>query len=64
MARKKKSRLRRWMRYAFLAVTALVLSVSLFVLLTWPDVAALAESNPETTAFIERARSRGADVEW
>ena len=64
MARKKKSRLRRWMRYAFLAVTALVLSVSLFVLLTWPDVAALAESNPDTTAFIEQARFRGADVEW
>jgi monofunctional glycosyltransferase len=28
--------------------------------LTWPDVAALAEQNPETTAFIERARKRAA----
>ncbi len=31
---------------------------------TWPDVKQLSESNPETTAFIELARSRGADVEW
>jgi len=64
MARKKKSRVRRWMRYAFLAVTALALSVSLFVLLSWPDVAALAHQEPPTTAFIERARSQGTNVEW
>ncbi|MHC4342860.1 MAG: transglycosylase domain-containing protein, partial [Planctomycetota bacterium] len=35
-----------------------------FVLVTWPDVAALATENPETTAFIEQARSRGTDIEW
>jgi len=64
MARKKRSWVRRWVRYAFLAGTALVLIVSLFVILTWPDVAALSRSNPETTAFIERARSQGTDVEW
>jgi monofunctional biosynthetic peptidoglycan transglycosylase len=40
--------------------------------LTWPDVAALAEKDPETTAFIERYQSRGVlrlfrerrEVEW
>jgi monofunctional biosynthetic peptidoglycan transglycosylase len=37
--------------------------------LTWPDVAALAEDDPETTAFIERYRGRGwfgprREVEW
>ena len=31
--------------------------------LTWPDVAALAERPPETTAFIERTERRG-DVAW
>jgi monofunctional biosynthetic peptidoglycan transglycosylase len=36
----------------------------LFFALSWPDVAALAVGRPETTAFIERARSRGVDVEW
>ena len=37
--------------------------------LTWPDVAALAKENPETTAFIERYRGWGLfgpkrEVEW
>ncbi|HYG62030.1 MAG TPA: monofunctional biosynthetic peptidoglycan transglycosylase [Thermoanaerobaculia bacterium] len=37
--------------------------------LTWPDVAALEEERPETTAFIERYRGRGwfgnrREVEW
>lgn len=37
--------------------------------LTWPDVAALAEERPETTAFIEAYRGRGwigerRDVQW
>jgi monofunctional biosynthetic peptidoglycan transglycosylase len=64
MTRKKKSRVRRWIRYTILAGMALVLFVSLFVILTWPDVAALSRSNPETTAFIERTRALGTDVEW
>jgi len=64
MTRKKKSRVRRCLRYTILAGMALVLSVSLFAILTWPDVAALSRSNPETTAFIERARFQGTDVEW
>ncbi len=32
--------------------------------LTWPDVAALTSRQPETTAFIERARARGIEVRW
>jgi len=44
-----------------LAVGALV---ALIVILTWPDVALLAQEEPKTTAFIERARSQGTDVEW
>jgi monofunctional biosynthetic peptidoglycan transglycosylase len=39
-------------------------SFALYVVLTWPDVTALGESTPETTAFIERTRSRGVDVDW
>ncbi|MCW8984848.1 MAG: monofunctional biosynthetic peptidoglycan transglycosylase [Thermoanaerobaculales bacterium] len=54
----------RALRFALLAGSALALMVSLVVILTWPDVAALAESNPDTTAFIEQARSRGTEVEW
>jgi monofunctional biosynthetic peptidoglycan transglycosylase len=34
------------------------------VFVRWPNVAALATSNPETTAFIERARSQGVEVDW
>jgi len=41
-----------------------VSSVTLYLVFSWPDVAALAEGKPETTAFIERARSRGVDVDW
>jgi len=37
---------------------------AVWVVLTWPDVAGLADENPETTAFIEAARARGDDVEW
>ena len=35
-----------------------------WVFLTWPDVAALAHENPDTTAFIEAARQRGDRPEW
>jgi monofunctional biosynthetic peptidoglycan transglycosylase len=31
---------------------------------TWPDVAALASTNPRTTAFIDRARADGARIRW
>jgi len=64
VARNKRKRFRRWILYGLLWVTAVLVLASLFVILTWPDVAALSRSNPETTAFIERARSQGADVDW
>lgn len=64
MAPEKRSWIRRCLRYALLASTALVLMISLFVILSWPNVAALSDINPGTTAFIEQARSRGTNVEW
>ena len=64
MARRKSGRLRRWIRFAFLVVAAAVLLASSYVFLTWPDIASLEKAKPDTTAFIELARSRGADVEW
>jgi monofunctional biosynthetic peptidoglycan transglycosylase len=59
-----RQRLWRWVRYALIVVASVVLAASLWVILTWPDVAALAAQNPETTAFIERARAGGTDVDW
>ena len=56
--------MRRWIRYAVSAFVSVVLTVCLFVVLTWPDVNSLSDANPETTAFIEQARSRSTDVEW
>jgi monofunctional biosynthetic peptidoglycan transglycosylase len=52
------------MQYTLLTGMVVVLCVALFVVLSWPNVAALAEDNPDTTAFIEQARSRGTEVEW
>jgi monofunctional biosynthetic peptidoglycan transglycosylase len=45
---------RRWFRWLLLAVLAYVA----WEAVTWPDVAALAEEPPKTTAFIERYRRR------
>lgn len=39
-------------------LVALLALVALYQAVTWPDVAALATENPETTAFIERWESR------
>lgn len=70
MARKKKKKkkknntVRRWSRRLLAATLAIVLLLAVFVLLTWPDVAGLATENPESTAFIDRARSQGIEVEW
>jgi monofunctional biosynthetic peptidoglycan transglycosylase len=64
MAKRKSGRLRRWIRFGFLIVAAAVLLASSYVILTWPDIASLEKANPDTTAFIELARSRGADVDW
>jgi monofunctional biosynthetic peptidoglycan transglycosylase len=47
-----------------MAGLAAVAAVALWVVLGWPDVAALALKNPDTTAFIEAAKARGNDVEW
>ena len=47
-----------------MALAIVLLSIALVVILTWPDVEELSGSNPDTTAFIERARSRGVEVEW
>ena len=52
------------MRWLLVLGLAVISSIALYVVLSWPDVAALAENPPETTAFIERARSRGVDVDW
>jgi monofunctional biosynthetic peptidoglycan transglycosylase len=64
MSKNIRSRLLRWARYVLIIVAVLVLLVASFVILTWPDVASLAEKHPETTAFIEQAHSRGTDIEW
>ncbi len=48
-------------------LAALLLLVALWLAwewATWPDVAALAEERPKTTAFIERARHRDDHVAW
>jgi monofunctional biosynthetic peptidoglycan transglycosylase len=37
---------------------------ALYLVLSWPDVGSLQQRNPESTAFIEAARSRGAEIEW
>ena len=47
-----------------MAGLAAVAAVALWVVLSWPDVVALALENPDTTAFIEAAKARGNDVEW
>jgi monofunctional biosynthetic peptidoglycan transglycosylase len=60
----KERRRRAWILPFLTAVIAVSALFALIVILTWPDVAALAERNPDTTAFVEKARSRGVDVEW
>ncbi len=55
---------RRWRR-RLLALLVALLALAGWELFTWPDVAALVEKNPETTAFIDRYRERtGAAPEW
>jgi monofunctional biosynthetic peptidoglycan transglycosylase len=64
MARTKRARFWRWFRNAFLALAVITLGIAGYVVATWPDVTALSMAKPETTAFIERARSQGVEVEW
>lgn len=58
---------RRRLRYALLAVVGLPLLVlvvtALWLWATFPDVAALAESPPDSTAFIDAAAAEG-EVAW
>jgi monofunctional biosynthetic peptidoglycan transglycosylase len=44
-------------------VLVLLVLLAAWQWLTWPDVAALAERPPETTAFVERAKRHG-EVRW
>ncbi len=64
MSKGVRDRLRRWIRIAAVTSVAVILLVASYLLLTWPDVVALATTPPKTTAFIEDARARGVDVDW
>jgi monofunctional biosynthetic peptidoglycan transglycosylase len=48
---------------ATVAVTVLFAVVGIKAL-NWPDVAALSSREPETTAFMEQARTDGIEVRW
>ncbi len=50
----------RWKR-RLLALLLALLALTGYEIFTWPDVAALAETNPQTTAFIERYRERSTE---
>ncbi|HSL19480.1 MAG TPA: monofunctional biosynthetic peptidoglycan transglycosylase [Methylomirabilota bacterium] len=64
MARKKRGWLGRWLRWTLVVLLAALGAAAAWVALTWPDVAALATTNPTSTAFIDAARARGDRVEW
>ena len=61
---KKKNPRRRWVWRLAGAGTAILLLTATVVWLTWPDGAALADENPQTTAFIEAAKARGTEIQW
>jgi monofunctional biosynthetic peptidoglycan transglycosylase len=56
--------------YLVLAIAVLLAAAGVYQWLTWPDVAALAEHPPKTTAFMEayqarqRAAGKSTDVAW
>ena len=52
------------MTRSILAAVAVLSAVALWTWATWPDVAALVDEDPKTTAFIEAARARGDEVTW
>jgi monofunctional biosynthetic peptidoglycan transglycosylase len=49
----KRPRWRRWWRRGLLAFGVLLVLIAVWQLATWPDVAALAKENPDSTAFID-----------
>jgi monofunctional biosynthetic peptidoglycan transglycosylase len=57
-------KLLRFARYAVIAVSAVILVTVAYVVSTWPNVAALATENPASTAFIDRAKDEGKDIQW
>jgi monofunctional biosynthetic peptidoglycan transglycosylase len=67
VARRRTKRWRLPVRLLLSISGALVVAITATIgvlALTWPDVAGLATDQPQTTAFIERARASGVDVEW
>ncbi len=64
MARSRYHRVRRWAARGALAALGATLLVAIYEVVTWPDVASLAHDNPTTTAFIDRVRARGVEVDW
>jgi monofunctional biosynthetic peptidoglycan transglycosylase len=52
------------MRWLLVFGLAVISVLALYIVLSWPDVAGLANRNPATTAFIERARSHGEEIRW
>lgn len=57
---------KRWLLRATGALAAVLAVVAIHQLVTWPDVAALADADPETTAFIDsfRRRTPGTAPDW
>jgi len=64
LRRTNRARFWRWLRNACFTLVVIALGVAAYIVATWPDVAALSTANPETTAFITQARSRGLEVDW
>ena len=64
MAKRRISTCRRVLLRLAAAAAGILLFAAAVVWLTWPDVAALAEDRPKTTAFIEAAKARGDEVRW
>ena len=62
--KKTKKRGRRWLTRLLLIIAIGLTALAAWTWLTWPDVAALANENPTSTAFIDAARTRGDDVQW
>src|SRR6185295_1892226 len=56
------------LRRLWLPLSALAIAYVAWQVLTWPDVAALAKTNPQSTAFIDEYRDRwffpDRKVEW